>query len=320
MNEPIFLFHGGMYKRGVDDERKRVPMAPHEADLLFYDPHVPYDTDNSIRTELDMGRYAELWCHLEVGDEIYVGLLPDAALYRGIWAMAFNAVPGFKVEFDLVRIRDVWNALVNNRDLKGIRAMPMPGGRAFLPYDFTDGVGMSPYQAMTLAKLPYGKGSYDAYRNNAALKYAPIDPDFFAQLGESMYIRMTVKELGEFGNIQPDGCCSNCHESKYPKFQVGVVYDRLCVDKARWTKYCNCDQSFCAEGCDTPPPPPSTYTIIPVTFKDNQGNTIRPDDIVRIYENAVVTVTPPMIDGYIAPQAMDVTVATGKVEFVYTPV
>ena len=71
--------------------------------------------------------------------------------------MAFNAVPGFKVEFDLVRIRDVWNALVNNRDLKGIRAMPMPGGRAFLPYDFTDGVGMSPYQAMTLAKLPYGK-------------------------------------------------------------------------------------------------------------------------------------------------------------------
>ena len=114
MNEPIFLFHGGMYKRGVDDERKRVPMAPHEADLLFYDPHVPYDTDNSIRTELDMGRYAELWCHLEVGDEIYVGLLPDAALYRGIWAMAFNAVPGFKVEFDLVRIRDVWNALVNS--------------------------------------------------------------------------------------------------------------------------------------------------------------------------------------------------------------
>ena len=219
-----------------------------------------------------------------------------------------------------MRIRDVWNALVNNRNLKGIRAMPMPGGRAFLPYDFTDGVGMSPYQAMTLAKLPYGKGSYDAYRNNAALKYAPIDPDFFAQLGESMYIRMTVKELGEFGNLQPDGCCSNCHESKYPKFQVGVVYDRLCVDKARWTKYCNCDQGFCAEGCDTPPPPPSTYTIIPVTFKDNRGNTIRPDDVVRIYENAVVTVTPPMIDGYVAPQAMDVTVATGKVEFVYTPV
>ena len=85
--------------------------------------------------------------------------------------------------------------------------------------------------------------------NNAALKYAPIAPDFFAQLGESMYIRMTIKELGELGNFSPDGCCSNCGDSRWPKFQVGVVYDRLCVDKARWTKYCNCDTGFCSEGC-----------------------------------------------------------------------
>lgn len=317
MKDPIFLFWGGMYKRTIDDGRDRVPLAPHEADLVFYDPHVPYDTDNSVRTELDMAEFAHKFCHLEVDDEIYVGLLPDAMLYRGIWAMAFNAVPGFKVEFDLVRIRDVWNAMVNEQNLKGIRAMPMPGGRAYLPYDFTDGVGMSPKEAMTEMSLPYRDKNYDVYRNNAALKFAPIDPVFFAQLGESMYIRMTIKEMGELGNNPPDGCCSYCRQSKWPKFQVGVVADRLCVDKARWSKYCNCDQGFCAQGCDTPPPPPATYTIVPVTFKDAQGNMLRPADVVRVYEGATVTVTPPEIEGYTTPASQDVTAATDKVEFVY---
>ena len=44
---PYLLFHGGNYKRGIDDWRIRVPLNEKEIDEVFYDPDVPNDTDNS---------------------------------------------------------------------------------------------------------------------------------------------------------------------------------------------------------------------------------------------------------------------------------
>lgn len=317
MNEPIFLFDGGNYKRGTDDERIRVPLAPHEIDLVFYDPHVPYDTDNSIRTELNMAEYADMFCQLTVGDEIYVGIVPDAALYRGIWAMGFNVVKDFEVEFDLVRMRDVWNAMAAGGNLKGIRPAPMQNGPFKLPYTFSDGVGYNTPNAMTMAKLPWSTGSYDDYRNNDALKFAPIDPSFFAQLGEAMYIRMTVKKMGEFSAVDPDGCCNKCHKKKFPVFQVGCVYDRLCVDKQRWVKYCNCDFSLCRGGCDCPPSPDVTYNAVRVIYQDSSGKKLRPDEIVRVYPGETKQITPPAISGYTTPAAQSATSAMTEITFTY---
>lgn len=315
--EPVFLYHGGNYKRHIDNERLRVPLNPVEIDEVFYDPHVPLDTDNSIATELDMSRYADVFCHLEVGDEFYVAIVPDAALYRGLWAMAFNAVKDFRVEFDLVRARDVWNAFVSGRTLAQLGRV---GGTSILPYDFSDGLGMNSWNADVQAKLPYSTGNYDDYRNNAALKFSAIDPGHFAFLGEAMYIRMTIKNIGSFSATDPQGCCNKCHERKFPVFQVGCIYDRVCADKQRWVKYCNCDFGLCRYGCDGMPPRPQlTYDAVPVRFLNTAGQKIRPTEVIRLYPGETKTVTPPVISGYSTPPSQQVTSAMDEVTFRYTP-
>ena len=322
MVDPIFLFNGGFYKRGIDDERLRVPLTPHEIDSVFYDPHVPRDTDNSIKTELNMARYADLFCDLEAGDEIYVGLVPDAAIYRGLWAMSFNAVAGFKVTFDLVRARDVYNAVVNNQSLKGL---PAADGTTDLPYDFANGLGDASCDAMIKAELPYG-GDYDSYRNNTALAFAPIDPAKFAPLGEAMYIRMTIDEMGELGVDPDDPCCSHCNKPKYPTFEVGALYDRLCADKQRLQKYCNCDYSLCNEGCDGGSPGQASYELVPVNYVSSTEETLRPETFVRVAPGQTVQVTAPTITGYtVDPATQSVTNTNGTVTpatvtFTYTSV
>lgn len=319
MPKVIYLFHGSNYKRHIDDFRLRpIPLNPVELDETFYDPHVPYHGDNSIATTFDMGEYADLLCDLQPNDEIYVAILPDAALYFGMWAMSFTPVNGFKVEFDLVRGRDVWNAWANNRELSGLPSVP---GTKVLPYDFSNGLGHNSYNAITIAKLPYETGNYDDYRNNAALDWVQYDPAHFAFLGEAMYIRMTVKELGQFSvQMEEGGCCNYCQKRKYPTFQVGMVYAHICADKQRWQKYCNCDFGLCRNGCEQRQGPTPTYRAIPTTFKDTNGNEVAPPDITRVYDGVVTTITPPRIDGYIAPQPTDVSNATRNLDFVYTPV
>lgn len=317
MPKVIFFYHGGTYKRHIDDFRLRVPQNPLEADELFYDPHVPYHGDNSIATTLNMGEEADILCDLEAGDELYVAVLPDAALYWGMWAMSFTPVNGFKVDFDLVRMRDVWNAWVNKQDLVGLPRVP---GTKVLPYDFTDGLMHNSYVAHTISKLPYETGNYDDYRNNAALDFVLFDPPHFAFLGEAMYIRMKIKELGDFSVQMEGGCCNYCMKPKYPTFQVGMVYAHICADKQRWQKYCNCDYGLCRNGCEERVPPTPSYYVIPTTYKDQEGNEVAPPGITRIYSGVTMTVTPPMIDGYIAPEAKDVTLATKNIDFVYTKV
>ena len=324
MPKVIYLFHGGNYKKNIDDGRLRIPLRPGELDEVFYDPHVPYHGDNSIATELDMGEYADVLCDLQPGDEVYLAVLPDAALYWGMWAMSFTPIKGFKVEFDVVRGRDVYNAWVNEQELSGLPRVP---GTVALPYDFTDGLGHNSWNAITISKLPWNSGNYDDYRNNAALEWVPYNPSLFAFLGEAMYIRMTVKELGEFNLAMEEQCCNYCLKRKFPTFQVGMVYAHICADKQRWQKYCNCQTGLCNEGCgggmncggDQTPPGP-TYKAIPTTFKDAQGNDVAPPRITRVYEGTTVTVTPPDIDGYTTPAAQDVTADMEKVEFVYNPV
>lgn len=248
MAKSIFLFDGGNYKRGIDSGRVRVPLTPQEAELIFADPELPGDTDNSIATELNMKKYASELCQLEVGDELFVGLAPDAAVYRGMWMMSFDALPGLTVDVDLVPVKDVYTQWVNNNgDATGV-ATTLNTGPSTLSYDFADGLGHSTKDANDLADL-YG-GAVTDHRNNDALQVSAFATQRPALLGQSVYFRLTV--TGVPGNLPEGGCCSSCGEDAYPTFQVGAWYDRLCVDKQRVRKFCNCPESLCGEGCDEP--------------------------------------------------------------------
>lgn len=241
----IFLFHGGNYKRGVDDERLRIPLTKPEIDEVFYDPEVPSDTDNSIATELNMNRYADMFCKLAVDDEIFVGLVPDAAVYRGLWLLAFTCAEGFTVDIDLIKCQDVIDAIEAGNDGTGLT----PVNPAPLQFDFTNCVGDATCDAVTKAALPYGK-DYEDYRNDEGMKALLFDP-MFAKLGGAMYIRLKVTALGDVNADPAQNCCNSCKSPRYPKFQVGAIYDRLCADKQRHQRYCNCgDSGLCSDGCE----------------------------------------------------------------------
>lgn len=306
---PYLLFHGGNYKRGIDDWRLRVPLTPKEIDETFYDPDVPNDTDNSIGSELNMADFEELFCSLEENDEIYVALMPDACIYRGIWAMAFNPVKDFKVKFDLVRARDLYNAWVAGGSMKGL---PAVAGTAALDYDFSDGLGYDSWTAETNAKMPWAAGDYNYYRNNAALKWAGFDSPHFAALGEAMYIRMTVTQVGEAGTSDPGVCCT-CGKPKFPVFQIGCIYDRMCADKQRHVKYCNCDGGPCRGGCEKDTPQEGkTYAIVRVEYKDEFNDNLYPAGLVRVNEGETVNIEPVKLSGYTEPAAVSVTFQDGK--------
>lgn len=307
MEHPIFLFHGGNYKRGIDDERLRVPLSPPEIDEVFYDPDVPNDTDNSIGTELDMSRYAELFCDLDKGDEIYIALMPDACLYRGMWAMAFNAVKDYKVHFDLVNARAVWAKWIDKKELKGIAGL----GIGTLNYDFSNAVGDSTWDAVTKSKLPYGL-PYTDYRNNDALVITPFTMPYAAGLGQAFYVRMTVDQVGDAGSVT-DGICCTCGRPKYPTFQFGMIYDRLCVDKQRHQKYCNCDFGLCHGGCFPKDGKGTRYEVFRVLYLDTQGRTLYPAAVVQINEGETKTISPVELANFEEPAAVEVKFTDGKV-------
>lgn len=245
----LFLFNGGMYKRGVDSGRLRVPLTTEEAELVFADPELPGNyLDNTISTELNMKKYASELCNLAVGDELFVGLIPDASVIRGLWMLSFDALPGFTVTADLVSVKDVWTAYEDNDgDATGV-PRAYAAASALLSYDFTNGLGHSTKDAVALAGL-YG-GVYTDYRNNDALVASRYATPQVTLLGESMYIRLIVTAIPT-EPLSDTGCCSACNEDNVPTFQVGAWYDQLCADKQRVRKYCNCPRSLCG-GCDTP--------------------------------------------------------------------
>jgi len=246
MPKSLFLFDGGNYKRRIDSGRVRVPLTPQEAEIVFYDPEIPADSDNSIGTELNMVKYASQFCNLEVGDELFIGLVPDAVLLRGIWMMSFDSLVGFQADYDLVSVVDVYNQwLANNGDATGVPGFYLDASGT-ISYDFAEGLGQSTKDANDIVEL-YG-GVPGDYRNNSALVISPYTDPVPLLLSQSLYMRLTVTGLPADG-INEEGCCNSCDNPQLPTFQLGAIYDRLCVDKQRVRKYCNCPQRLCDEEC-----------------------------------------------------------------------
>lgn len=300
----IFLFDGGNYKRGEDDGRIRVPLTPQEASMVFYDPEVPADTDNSIGSELNMARYAKLFCGLEVGDEIFFGLAPDTAFYRGLWMMSFDPIPGFQVKLDLVSVPDVYAQFKATGDATGVTPFNTAAGT--LEYDFSNGLGEATCDAVDLAGL-YG-GEWTDYRNQDAWVAKTFASNRIANLGQALYMRLTVVAIGEFGtNADGEACCNTCNNPKYPTFQAGALYDRTCTDKQRVRNFCNCPEMLCGGEC-----PESTTTTpapeLPVVDQlADQAD--HPTTIVPIQLTANVPIVTWLVTGL--PPSLVVDPATG---------
>lgn len=245
MANALFLFNGGNYKIDQDDGRERIPLNPMEAELIFLDPELLSETGTSHGAELNMHEYANLFCDLAVGDEIFMGILPDAAFYRGIWMHMYNKVEGFTVDVDLVPIKDVWDAYEAG-DACGVA--PLAGAETQAA-DFTDGVCQATKDACMLANLwEKDETQYENYRNNDGQVATPFDA-VYAGLGQSLYIRLTVTALGALGSSDTP-VCTKCRGDTYPSFKAGAVFDTLCGDKQRVVNQCCKVDTACSKGCD----------------------------------------------------------------------
>lgn len=246
MPKAIFLYNGGNYKIDIDDGRVRVPQNYQEAESIFIDNQLSdQDMGNSHGAELNMSHFANLFCDLAADDEIFFGILPDAAFYRAIWVHMYNKVDGFVADFDLVSIKDVYEAHLKG-DATGVPAF---AGTEVQEADFTDGVCNATKDAVLLAKQwDKDADQWEKYRNNDGQVATAFDP-VFAGLGQSLYLRMTVKELGNLGD-SAEATCSKCRRDSYPFFKAGAILDVTCGDKQRVTSACCGLDSPCATRCD----------------------------------------------------------------------
>jgi hypothetical protein len=243
MPRSIFLFNGGNYKAGIDNGRDRVPLTPVEADNIFLDKELGNraETGTSSGAELRMAEYAKEFSDLAVDDEIFMGLLPDAAFYRGIWFHAYNAVKGFTVEVSLVPVKDVYDAYVaNDGDATGVAEL---AGSEVITFDFSDGVCHSSCDAVQLATMH--NNEYNDHRNNAGQVGLPFDP-VFAGLGNALYIRVKVVDLGQLGTSE-GACCGKCNKDAYPTFKAGAILDTTCAEKQRNYRACCGVDAGCGE-------------------------------------------------------------------------
>lgn len=268
MPKLIPLFNGGMYKRGQESGRNRTVLSALEAELIFHDPEVPgMVAPTSIGTELNMAKYFDTFCDIEVGDQILVGLIPDASLVRTLWMMSHHKVDGFTGTYDLVSVPAIAaavDAAGGNLADPSVLAVSRTGTATNqVAYDSTNGLIGSTKDAVQQQEL-YG-GPITDYRNNDALAITNFPTPIPLPLGEPVYMRFTVTAIGSFGTAENGSCCSTCSGNLYPTIQFGAVFDVLCADKQRVQDYCNCPENLnlqrgCSTVADTTPPVVGPYT------------------------------------------------------------
>lgn len=250
-----YLFDGGNYKRDVEDGRNRIPLTLQEAESVFFDPELASFSGTSHRTELHMNTYAENLSALAVDDQLFVGVFPDSAVYRGLWLGSYSVLAGFTVDAELVSVKEICEAYVaNDGDVSAVAAFP---GTPTLAYDFADGMGQATKDAAQEACL-WG-GEYTDFRNNDALVFENIQDPVPALLGDSLYLRLTVTAVPE--ELAEDTCCGKCGEGMLPYFAAGVLAEDICFDKQQISTTCNCPETLgkcggCEDSKTDPAPEP----------------------------------------------------------------
>lgn len=231
-----FLFNGGPYKHNVDDGQIRKPLNCAEVQLLEHDPEVPGDTDNSVGGTFDLAKFPDVASKLKVDDALYVQIIPDATIIRGLWAMAGSAYNGFKFELELVDACKVYEAIKAGNLGTTVGAVASP-----LVYDAADGLGCSIIDAVSHAAVEDRENcdGWKDHRNTDALQFNvfPMTSWVKAGIGQAFYIRMIIKELPD---PLPDNQCKECGLDTWPEIQLGAFTDKVCVEKNRIKRACVC--------------------------------------------------------------------------------
>lgn len=242
----IFLFDGGMYKRGEDDGRIRVPLtAGLESQSIMYDPELQADAQAGLGGVLHMNKYSQLMDGLAVGDQVYIHIVPDAMGVRGYWFAPQDPLAGFTADFDVVSIQDI-DAAIKAGNLGNTVAGYTPA----ISVDFTNGLGDAAYDAHLQAEMH--SSTFTSFRNPAAHVSDYYAAPVMLRVGMASYIRMTVTALPD--PIVEDGCessCSSCGGGLgWPMLHYGLVVDRTCFSKNEARTYCSCNEPICP-GCDS---------------------------------------------------------------------
>lgn len=242
----IFLFDGSWYKRGKDDGRLRVPLAPGlESQTIMYDPELQADAQASLGGRIHMNKYAEIFDGLAVGDAVYIHLVPDAMGVRGYWMSVQDPLPGFGFDMDIVSVQDVYAAIE-----AGNLGTTVAGYTPAVPYTFDVGLGDSSIDAKIQAHM--NDGVFTDYRHPEAHIGGYYADPVFLRVGMAAYIRLTVTSLPT--EVEADGCETTCNSCGgglgWPELQYGLIVDRTCFSKNEARTYCSCNDPICA-GCDS---------------------------------------------------------------------
>lgn len=249
MPKSIFLFNGGQYDQTRDEGRIRHrPLTNIESEMVFVDPALLSETGTGFGTDFSMQKYFNHFCNVEVGDEIFIGLIPDQTLIAALWAKSYNAFAGFTVDFDLVSAKAVYAAyLAAGENPAGVLGVATYPGVTALAYDFTDGEINNTTNAVLL-----GEGNnepYTNYRNLNSHKTSVFNPLVAFDGSDALYIRMTVTALGAFSGLDVNACCNSCDDVLLPEFKAGVIMHTTCAGKQVLRDPCNCAKPLCKD-CD----------------------------------------------------------------------
>lgn len=239
-----YIFDGGNYKRGIDDGHIRKPLNPQELSAIHRDPDVPHSQlDNAITGHLHLSQYD---FDLVVDDNIYIAIVPDAMVYRGMWFLPQDSYPGMKFDAALIDGNSVHELYCASKDTADAKVCS-----PVLEVCLDDGLGDATCDAVSKAEL-WGKDWLD-YRNPDAFQGGLFEEPFLAGLHKAMYLRLTVTALPKPEDIPNDDQCGSCDTPiGLPYIQWGLIVDDIGVLKQQIADFCNCEKKFCA-GCGEKP-------------------------------------------------------------------
>jgi hypothetical protein len=239
-----YLFDGGNYKRGIDDGHIRKPLNPAELQVVHRDPDVPHtQLDNAITGQFHMDKFDNMLSKLAVDDAIYLAILPDATVYRGLWFLPQTSYPDLDFEAQLVDATEVHGLYCEGK--------PTTTATTYGPkLDVTLDAGLGDATCDAISKQDLWGGELTDYRNPAAFQGGLFEDQFLAGLHKAMYLRLTITSVPASPVAKN---CKSCKESTgMPLLQWGVIIDDIGVFKQFIADYCNCEKKFCA-GCGEKP-------------------------------------------------------------------